>query len=108
VALDNPVVCLETIGRFLAQGAPEPWSEIAIKFTIIAIDDVCEYVITYKPKGYKRGRPKQFFVDETDFHDCFFELAKLSSTKDRGFFETCVYTLRADGSYSTDFTYGKA
>jgi hypothetical protein len=69
------------------------------------IDHACEYEITYKPKGFKRGRPKQFFEDDAGFIACFYTLAKLTSTSERGYFETCTYVLRADGAYTTSFTY---
>ena len=105
IELVNPVECLEAIGRWLAASAPEPWEEITIDFTVIEMDDVSEECIKYKPRGYRRGRLKQFFVDDTGLSECFFSLAKLTSSAEKGYFTKCRYVLSCDGKYTTSFEY---
>jgi len=97
--------CYEAIGRWLSEEAPEPWREITVEFGIIAIDDVSEYVITYRPSGWRLWKRRQFFIDNTNFDNCFFSLAKLISTADKGFFRKCKYVLKKDGSYAISFEY---
>lgn len=105
VHVETPVDCLDAIGRWLADSAPEPWEEIAIAFTIIAIDDVSDECITYKPRGHRRGQTKQFFVDDTGLAECFFALAKLTGSAENGHFKTCHYILTEDGKYRADYIY---
>jgi hypothetical protein len=101
----NAFECYEAIGRWLSEEAPEPWEEIAVEFTILEIDDVSEDVIRYKPSRGLLKRHKQFFIDDTRFADCFFALAKLTSTPEKGFFRKCHFTLLKGGRYEADFEY---
>jgi hypothetical protein len=94
----------EAIGKRLAEEAPEAWERIEIEYEILEIDDVCEYVIRYAPK--RKSGTKQFFVDDTDFHDLFYQLARATSTVEKGLFKRCKYVLFVDGHFSCDFEYG--
>jgi len=96
--------CYEAIGKWLAKDVPEPWIRIEIEFEIIAIDNVCNDLIRYVPKN-KPGITRQFFIDDTDFSDYFFSLARLTSTAEKGFFRKCKYVIFSDGRYSCDFEY---
>jgi len=100
----NAFECYEEIARWLSEEVPEPWEQILIDFEIIEIDDVSEYIISYHP-SIKKYTEKQFFIDDTNFHDCFFELARLTSTKERGFFKKCRFVLNKDGTYKSAFEY---
>jgi len=97
--------CYEEIGKWLMEGVPAPWSHIVIEFEIIEIDDVSEYWIEYTPQR-SPAKKKQFFINDTNFDDCFFQLAKLTSTAEKGFFRKCRFELDQDGSYNASFQYG--
>ena len=100
----NPIECYEDIGRWLSEAVPEPWKNITIDFEIEEIDDVCEYCIVYRPTSNERLE-KQFFVDDTRFYDCFYQLARLTSTIEKGFYKKCHFVLNHDGCYEVDFEY---
>jgi hypothetical protein len=100
----NAFECYEKIGQWLSKEAPEPWEQITIDFEIIEIDDVSEYMISYHP-SQKKDSEKQFFIDDTNFDDCFFELARLTSSRERGFFRKCRFILNKDGTYKSAFEY---
>jgi hypothetical protein len=103
----NAFECYDAIGRWLIEGAPEPWKRITIEFEIEVMDDVCEYCIFYTPKRWWRPREAQFFIDDTNFTDCFYQLARLTSTLEKGFFKRCRFSLMQNGKYTTDFEYAQ-
>ena len=96
--------CYEAIGQWLMKGAPEPWESITVEFEILEMNDVSEQVIYYSPQKNPR-KEKQFFIEDTRFADCFYQLARLTSTPDKGLFKKCYFTLHADGRYDTRFEY---
>lgn len=100
----NPFECYEAIGRWLTEEAPEPWVSITAHFTIVEIDDVSNEQLDYVPKKSPK-KVKQFFIDDTGFAECFFQLARLTSTPEKGFFKKCKFTLDQDGQYKVDFEY---
>jgi hypothetical protein len=89
----------------LRRRCPSRGESITVSFEIIEIDDVSEEIIHYAPKKNPK-KLKQFFIDDTRFADCFFALARLTSTPEKGLFKKCRFTLLADGRYHTDFEYG--
>jgi hypothetical protein len=97
--------CYEEIGCRLMEAVPEPWKTITIDFEVIAIDDVCEDCIVYVPKRWWRPREAQFSIDDTNFSDCFYQLARLTSTPEKGFFKKCRFVLLQNGKYTADFEY---
>ena len=105
MTFSNPLECYEFIGQLLVDTAPERWKWIRVEFVIIEMDDVCNELIEYMPHGFFQRKTKQFFVDDTSFAECFFALAKLTSTAEKGFFKKCTYQLNKDGSYKADFEY---
>jgi hypothetical protein len=101
----NAFECYEAIGRRLAEEAPEPWERIEIEFTILEIDDVSEQVIRYVPSRRMSKRYRQFFIRDPDFQECFFALARLTSTPEKHFFRKCRFVLSGSGKYKVDFDY---
>lgn len=102
--LQNVLECYESIGKWLSDEVPERWDRIDVEFQIISVDDVWDYTITYVPHG-SPAVEKQFFIDDTGFHDCFFQLARMTSKPDKGFFKRCKFSLHSDGRYKSDFEY---
>jgi hypothetical protein len=102
--LKNAFDCYGAIAKWLIEEAPEPWENIVVEFEIIEIDDVSNERIEYVPKKDPQSR-KQFFIDDTGFAECFFQLARLTSTPEKGLFRKCKFTLLADGRYKSDFEY---
>ena len=103
-AFANPFECYEAIGNWLIEAAPEPWKQITVEFEIIEIDDVSDYCIYYSPKHSWR-KEGQFFIEHAHFTDCFFQLAHLTSTPEKGLFKTCHFVLSDVGTYKADFAY---
>jgi hypothetical protein len=101
---NNVFECYSEIGKWLSNEAPEAWEKITIDFRIIVIDDVCEYVIDYVPDN-SDTEERQFFIDDTNFWDCFYQLARLTSTLEKGFFKKCIFALYKNGKYKCDFEY---
>lgn len=100
----NVFECYEAIGKWLTEEAPEPWESIIADFEIIQIDDVSREVIQYIPTKAP-GKLKSFCIDDMGYADCFFQLAKLSSTPEKGLFKTCQFKLQKNGSYHVEFGY---
>lgn len=100
----NVLECYEAIGRFLTESVPEPWQSIVVDFEIIEIDDVSEDCIVYTPLKSPTVE-KQFFINNTNFANCFFQLARLTSTPEKGLFRKCKYALYQGGRYKVDFEY---
>jgi len=100
----NPFECYEAIGKWLSNAVPEPWDRIEVYFEIIEMDDVWEDCIVYFPKKSPLIE-KQFFIDDFDFTDCFYQLARLTSEEGKGFFKRCDFVLNNDGRYKVDFQY---
>ena len=101
---ENILDCYEAIGRWLVEEAPEPWDVITVHFRIIEIDDVCEPLIVYRSTK-RSGVEKQFFIGDTNFGDCFYQLAKLTSSPEKGFYKVCHFVLHKEGHYDVDFEY---
>ena len=99
----NAFECYEAIGQYLREWAPKPWDQITVDFKIIEIDDVSERSITYIPRG--SSRLGEFSIRDTNFTQCFFNLARVTSSPDKGFFRTCSFRLYSDGRYEADFGY---
>jgi hypothetical protein len=106
LTLGSQLECFEEIARRLVEAVPEPWERIEVEFGFEAheIDDVCEYTIVYFPARKPRSE-KQIFIDDTEFTDCFFQLARFTSTPEKGFYKKCLFILHKDGRYTTNFDY---
>jgi hypothetical protein len=100
----NVFECYAAIGKWLDEEAPEPWERVVVEFKIIELDDVSERTITYTPLK-KAGSSKQFSIYDTDFTNCFYQLARLTSTPEKGSYKKCKFTLFSGGKYKTDFEY---
>ena len=96
--------CYDVIGRWLVEEVPAPWESIVVNFKLIEMDDVCEYIIKYYPVNAP-SVGKQFFIDESEIWDAFYQLARLTSTPEKGFFKKCRFTLFDNGKYTSDFEY---
>ncbi len=101
----NAFECYEAIGQRLVDAVPEPWKKITVEFEIIEIDDVCDYCIFYEPKRWWRLKEGQSSIEDTLFIGCFYALARLTSTPEKGLFRKCEYVLSQDGTYKVNFEY---
>ena len=96
--------CYDYIGEFLLRHAPEPAERIVLEFEIEELDSVWETCIYYNPlKSPKKER--QFEISDTRLSKCFFQLARLTSTPEKGLYKKCTYTLFHDGKYTVAFEY---
>lgn len=95
------IECYQAIGRALADAAKDDWDKIVADITLDG--ERVDAVVTYwradnkAPLGYLTGVPM--------LARCFYELARLVSTEEKGLFKKCTFTLRSDGKYNTDFVY---
>ena len=99
--------CLEAIGRYLIDAAPEPWSEIDVHAQLLE-HGLINLASFYRPKRDLRLH-EPFMIEDavTDFEfaQCFQTLARLVSTPEKGLFRECRYHLKSDGTYSADYVY---
>lgn len=52
------------------------------------------------------GKPARQRIAQLD--ECFYRLARLVSTGDKGLFNKCTFTLLSDGKYDTGFVYWRS
>jgi hypothetical protein len=99
--------CLEAIGRYLVEYAPEPWTEIDVHAEVFD-DGLTSVASFYRPKRDPALR-EPFLIEDAavdfDFAECFQKLAQATSTPERGLFKECRYHLNSDGTYRADYVY---
>ena len=91
--------CYQAIGAALAAAAPTGWREIKAE---IALDGArVDAVVSCKmPSGqleHLTGVPR--------LASYFYDLARLVSTEEKGFFKICDFRLLPDGKYESEFSY---
>jgi hypothetical protein len=96
----DQIECYQAIGSALATAAKNPWN--SIKAEIALQDCEVEAVVSYidagsGATGYLTGVPM--------LARYFYELARLVSTEEKGFFKRCVFTMDRSGRYETKFVY---
>lgn len=97
----DQVECYGEIAKLLRGSVQEPWSDILLKVELDEESINLESTYSTGPQSTKR---KEFLADHR-LAECFYELARLVSTEEKGLFKNCTFTLRSDGKYSTEFVY---
>ena len=96
----DEIECYQAIGTALATAADNPWASITAEIALedCRVDAVVSYVdANTGATGYLAGVP--------GLANCFYELARLVSTPDKGHFRSCVFTLEPNGRFDVDFSY---
>ena len=93
--------CCETIAKYMDEAVSSPWSEIQVD---VKLDGEAIYLVSsYLPSGGAEGWRECLAHDYVA--ECFYQLARLVSTPEKGLFKKCVFTLKSDGRYNADFYY---
>ncbi len=93
--------CCQTIAKYMDEAVSRPWSDVRID---VKLDGEAIYLVSsYQPRD-SIGKREECLVD--DFvAECFYQLARLVSTPEKGLFKECVFILKSDGKYNADFVY---
>lgn len=96
----DQVACYEAIGIALQRAIPEPWSSIDVEAELD--ENSVDLLVMYDPAG-RVGRGN--IPDVPMLARYFFELSRLVSAAEKGFFKSCRYRLEQGGKYHAEFTY---
>ena len=94
------IACYEAIGKALVSASPRGWSKIDVDVTLDG--DRTDIVVACHRS--RLGAPTHL-VGVPMLASYFHELAELVSTKDKGLYKTCKFTLDADGKFDAKFSY---
>lgn len=97
----DAVECYQAVGQALVAAAKTDWDTIVADITLDG--ERVDAVVSYWSKG--NSAPAGYLSGVPMLARCFYELARLVSTEEKGLFKKCTFTLRSDGKYSTDFVY---
>jgi len=91
--------CYQAIGAALAAAAPTGWREIkaAIALDGVRVDAVVSCMMPSGKLEHLAGVPR--------LASHFYDLARLVSTDEKGFFKSCDFRLLPDGKYHSHFGY---
>jgi hypothetical protein len=97
----DAIECYGAMGKTLASSARAPWTRILVDATLSGnrVDAVVSYWNgeTGEPAGYLSGVPM--------LARYLYELARIVSTEEKGFFKKCCFGLTSDGKYDVNFEY---
>ena len=102
----DPTECYRAIGALLAGAITEPWKETVVDVKLVASAQSVELINWYVPKADDTARKHLPYVP--GLGRCFYDLAPLLSTEDKGYYKRCVFTLWPDGRYDAQFVYENA
>ena len=100
-SFQDPIECYEAIASLLSKAVPEPWSDIRVKVELD--EESVDMTSDYAPSRSPRSRREIDYVP--GLGDCFYDLARLVSTPEKGLYKRCVFILSRDGKYDTQFEY---
>jgi hypothetical protein len=93
--------CLEAIANALAEAIEEPWEDLRVDAQRFS-DVELSLIKTYLPSSGGKRKDVPFVPV---LHFWFMDLAKLVSTREKGFYKKCVFTLTKDGEFNTKYEY---
>lgn len=94
------VECEQAIGHALASACRESWASISAEVQLdgVRVDAVVSYVRAGDGQvRFLSGVPRLALY--------FYELARLVSTPEKGFFTSCRFDLQSDGHYTSKVSY---
>lgn len=95
----DSIECYQTIGSALANAAKTPWDTIAVEVTLdgvrVDVAAACWRESDTSPVAYLTGVPR--------LASYFYDLARLVSTKEKGLFKKCRFTLERNEKFDVDF-----
>jgi hypothetical protein len=95
----DAIECYEAIGHSLASAAPGSWKVIVVDVELegIEVTIIDQYQAT-------DGQYYEMPLIPT-LGECFYRLARLVSSEQKGFYKKCRYILEPSGKYHADFVY---
>jgi hypothetical protein len=95
----DPIDCYQAIGIALSGAAPKGWRSITAEITLDGerVDAVVSFADAANNVSHLTGVPM--------LARYFYELARLVSTKEKGFFKKCIFFLNDAGAYDAKFVY---
>ncbi len=91
--------CCQTIGKVLAAAVREKWQNITVEVQLSGIE--VTLIKHYKNEhGISKDVPFIPILGE-----CFYALARLVSTEQKGYFKSCTFVLEPNGEFNTQFVY---
>lgn len=98
---DNVAACYQAIGAALAMASRSPWDRISVDATLdgVRVDTIvsCWEDGAEKAVSYLTGVPR--------LASHIYDLARLVSTQEKGFFKKCYFNLKKDGKFDVSFVY---
>lgn len=95
----DPIECYEAIGGALSDSATKEWDRIVVEATLDGIR--IDAVVTCT----KGGQVVEYLTAVPELADNVYDLARLVSTEEKGFFKKLVFTLESSGKFNVDFSY---
>jgi hypothetical protein len=98
---NDQIECNEAIARGMIRSVHEPWEEICLETDLDG--NSTNLVLIYRPAGDDEFSGN--VIPDIKLAGYMFELSRLVSTPEKGFFKRCIFTVHSDGRYKADFTY---
>ena len=95
----DPIEYYQAIASELAKAIKEPWTSVKVE-ALLFESSVDHQVVYLRPDGSEESRVRTEMMA-----DYFYELARVVSTKEKGLFKKCLFTLSSDGQFDVDFEY---
>jgi hypothetical protein len=96
---ETPLDYYQAIANELVEIFPRPWASVRVdaeRFT----DSINLKIVYTCPQGSRESN-----VDAIMLPEYFHELAEAISTKEKGLYKKCVFTLTANGKFDVSFEY---
>jgi hypothetical protein len=99
LSFSDAIECYETIGQSLASAVRAPWELIVVDAELQNVE--VTLVKSYQdPDGRYHDMPFVPILGE-----CFYTLARLVSSEQKGLYKKCHYVLEPSGKYNANFEY---
>jgi hypothetical protein len=96
----DPIECYQAMGVCLSNAATEAWDRMEVDATLDG--NQVDLVVGC----WRADRAEAAYLTEIPRLGRYvYELARLVSTEEKGFFKKCFFTLHKDGTFRVDFAY---
>lgn len=91
----------QKVGEIIISQVNDEWVEVNVEAEIDEdLADLCVWYIDTK-------KQEKYFDITRDLTECFIQLRKFTSDKEKGLWSKCLFTLTQDGNFTTNFSYDK-
>lgn len=96
---ETPLEYYQAIANELVEIFSKPW--VTVRVEAERFEDSIDLQVVYtKPNGLRESD-----VDPVMLPEYFHELAEAVSTKEKGFYKKCIFSLSSDGTFDVKFDY---